>query len=99
MCLTIGWWIWAGSPIGVSETNDVGLAKRELNKIKNQMDKNDLLITDRAFRSLREKLNLLCGWTKIQARNLTKWQQQETTEISQQRGKEIVLILRQIRAN
>ena len=99
MCLTIGWWVWAGSPIGASETNDVGLVKQEFNKIKNQMDKNNLLITDRAFRSLREKLNLLCGWTKTQARNLTKWQQQETTEISQQRGKEIVLILRQIRAN
>jgi hypothetical protein len=87
MCLTIGWWIWAGSPVGAAETNDTGLAKRELENMTELMHKNDLLITDRAFRSLREKLNLLCGWTKQKAKQLTLWQKQETTEISQQRGK------------
>lgn len=24
MGLTNGWWIWAGSPVGASETNDIG---------------------------------------------------------------------------
>jgi hypothetical protein len=27
MALTNGWWVWAGSPVGASETNDTGNLK------------------------------------------------------------------------
>ena len=64
MALPIGWWIWAGSPVVASETNDAGLGNRELQNMASLMSSYDLMITDRAFRSLREKLNILCEWTK-----------------------------------
>jgi len=35
---------------------------------------------------LREKLNLLCGWTKQKNKQLKAWQQQENNEISLERG-------------
>ena len=86
MVLTIGWWIWAGCPIGASETNDYGLGQRELQTMAALMGPYDLMITDRAFRPLREKLNLLCGWTKQKNKQLKAWQQQENNEISLERG-------------
>ena len=38
MCLTIGWWIWAGSPVGASETNDCGLGEKECENMRDLMD-------------------------------------------------------------
>ena len=86
MALTNGWWVWAGSPVGASSTNDNGLAKKELSAMKKHMKIRDLMIVDRAFRSLRNQLALLCGWTKNKAQQLPYWKQQETAEVSQQRG-------------
>jgi len=81
-----GWWVWVGNPVGASETNDIGLGKREKNEIKDLMEKRDLLICDRGFRALREDICLLCGWTKEKAKSLADWQKKETNEISEQRG-------------
>jgi hypothetical protein len=50
------------------------------------MTEKDLMIADRAFRSLREEAYILTGWSKHKAKELTQWQQQETKEISNQRG-------------
>lgn len=50
------------------------------------MDPRDVMITDRAFRSLRDKLCILCGWTKPKLAALKNWQLQETKELSEQRG-------------
>ena len=61
MGLTNGWWVWTGSPIGASTTNDTGLAKKELELIKNQIEIRDLLIVDRAFRCLRDQLCCVAG--------------------------------------
>ena len=87
MGLPIGWWTWAGSPTGASRTNDTGLANEQASEMAAQMTLIDLLITDRAFRSLRKKLAILCGWTKSPGKGLTHWQQQENSEISSERGK------------
>jgi len=91
MCLTIGWWIWAGSPVGASETNDCGLGEKECENMRDLMDPRDLMITDRAFRPLREKLNILCGWNNSRTKQLSEWQKQENKELSQQRGKKILI--------
>ena len=58
---------------------------RELQTMTALMGSYDLMTTDRAFRSLREKLNLLCGWTKQKNKQLKPWQQQENNEISLER--------------
>ncbi len=60
MCCNV-WWIWSGNPIPASETNDTGLANKELEEIKALMEEHDLMIADCAFRSLREKIHLLTG--------------------------------------
>ena len=60
--------------------------KRQLKDIAALMEKRDVLITDRAFHSLREHICLLCGWSKTRTSQLSEWQKQETKEISQQRG-------------
>ena len=86
MALPIGWWIWAGSPVAASETNDAGLGNRKLQNMASLMSSYDLMITDKAFRSLREKLNILCGWTKAKNKSLADWQKQENKEISTERG-------------
>jgi hypothetical protein len=86
MGLTNGWWIWAGSPVGATETNDTGLAKRELKNMAKIMEKRDLMIVDRGFRDIRNKIAMLTGWNKPKAQQLPIWQKQENNEISQQRG-------------
>ena len=76
----------AGCPIGASETNNCGLGQRELQTMDTLMGSYDLMIIDRAFRSLRGKLNLLCGWTKKKNKQLKAWQQQENNEIFLERS-------------
>ena len=50
------------------------------------MDIRDVMITDKAFRSLRNQICLVCGWTKPRLKTLCEWQKQESKELSQQRG-------------
>ena len=87
MALTNGWWTWAGNIVGASDTNDLGLAKRDLIEMKNQMEMRDLMIVDRGFRAIRDKIALLVGWTKPRTEELPLWQYQENNEVSLQRGK------------
>lgn len=81
-----GWWIWIGNPVGASETNDIGLAKKEIKELKNLFEPRDLMIGDRAFRSLQTHIPIICGWIKPRGRPLSGWQQVETSQISNQRG-------------
>ena len=53
----------------------------------NVMEPRDLMITDKAFRSLRDELQNICAWVKPRGINLSFWQNQESKEVSQQRGK------------
>lgn len=62
--LTNGWWVWAGNSTPASQTNDYGLAKKERKYLKSLFTQKDLMICDRAFRPLRDKLAVLCGWIK-----------------------------------
>ncbi len=55
------------------------------------MDPRDIMIVDRAFCSLREKLCLITGWSKGKVAALEQWQHQETNEISEQRGKKTTM--------
>ena len=71
--LTNGWWIWCGTPVEASTTNDYGLAKSEVEELKKLFDKRDLLICDRAFRPLREELQLVCRWIKLKGKTLEAW--------------------------
>ena len=44
------------------------------------------MICDRAFRSMRSELAVLCGWNKPANEAIKPWKKQETNEISEQRG-------------
>lgn len=81
-----GWWIWCGNPVGASETNDIGLANRELAQLKSLFEFRDLMIADRAFISLKRSLPLISGWKSTRTKEVEEWQQQENREISNQRG-------------
>jgi hypothetical protein len=53
--LTSGWWIWCGKPEGASNP-DISLANHEIEELQELMEPRDLLIADRAFRSLRDSI-------------------------------------------
>lgn len=86
-----GWWTWCGEPVGVSETNDIGLANRELGELKSLFEFRDLMIGDRAFCALRKSISILCGWKNTKTKQIDGWQQQENREISNQRGNKFVV--------
>jgi hypothetical protein len=90
--LPIGWWIWGGIPEGAA-TNDVSLVTAQKTEIKSLMDQRDLMIADRAFRSLRLILCILAGWIKKKRQDLEQWQTEENRQISEQRGNKHILIL------
>lgn len=84
--LTNGWWIWSGNPVGASETNDIGLAKRELTELKKLFEPRDLMIADRGFIALKQSIPILCGWKKQRGEELEDWRRMETSQVSNQRG-------------
>ena len=44
---TLGWWIFCGKPIETSETNDLGLVRKNKEKIQKLLDIRDVMISDR----------------------------------------------------
>ncbi len=42
------------------------------------MEPRDVIIEDRAFRSIRENIHIITGWSKTCASELANWQKKET---------------------
>ena len=87
LALTNGWWIWASNIAGASDTNDGGLAEREILVMKNIMEYRVMMIVDRGFHSIHDKIATVVGWKRKRGQiDLPQWQKQENNEVSQQRG-------------
>jgi hypothetical protein len=85
---TNGWWAWVGTPIPVSETNDLGLATKEIRELKLLMDPRDTMIADRAFNTLKNKIDIITGWNrnKRTPEEISAWRKEETRIASENRG-------------
>jgi hypothetical protein len=44
---TLGWWVFCGKPVGASETNDLGLARKDKEELKAIMDSRDIIVSNR----------------------------------------------------
>ena len=86
-----GYWCFVGTPIPAAETNDVGLAKEDLEKWRERLDYRDILIADSIFKPLITELQGIAGWKRPRISELTEWKKQENRQIALTRG--IIIII------
>ena len=75
-----------GTPIPVSDSNDVGLAEYDLKKWKNGLDARDTVITDIIFRPIMDSLQGIAGWKRQPNQPLEPWKKEENRQITLTRG-------------
>jgi hypothetical protein len=95
--LVNGWWIYCGKPHPASN-NDITLLQDCYDELCALLDpKKDVIVCDKIFEHAISKIKqqeqneYLCGWRKPKGRSLQSWQEQENKELSQQRGKYLLI--------
>lgn len=86
-----GYWCFVGTPIPAAETNDVGLAKEDLEKWREKLDYRDILIADSIFKPLITELQGIAGWKRPRNSELPEWQKEENRQLTLTRGFLIII--------
>jgi hypothetical protein len=83
--LTNGWWCFRGTSLPASQ-NDIGLVNADFERLQKLLEKDDLILTDKMFRSLRDKLKIITGHSKPRNKEIEDWRAAENQLISSARG-------------